>query len=85
MDGKIAFTENEYSFIEEKFGISKEAVDAFSEEEYFELQDKCSDIEVNAIMEAGNDELSDDGNTASAIITKIGDTLCGEDGEDDED
>ena len=81
---KVNFTENEYSFIEENFGFSKDEVDAFSEDDYFDLQDKCSDIEIDAISDAGDDELSDDGNTASDIVTKIGDTLCGGDDEDDE-
>lgn len=76
----IKFTEKEYVFIEEKFDISKEDVDNLSEDELYDLQDSCSDIEVDAIDEAGDEELPEEGKLAASIVTKIGNALCEDEG-----
>lgn len=75
----IGLTEEEYSFIEDKFGIKKESIDGYSEDELCDLQDICSDIEIEAATDAGDGNLSADGETASSIVTKIGIALCGDD------
>lgn len=76
MSALVRFTKKEYAFIDDKFGISKEQLDDYTEDELFDLQDKCSDIEIDAIKEAGNNKLSVDGETAAQIVTRIGNTLC---------
>ncbi len=82
MSALVKFTKKEYAFIEDKFGANKKQVDAYSEDELYDLQDKCSDLEIEAIEAAGDEDLSDEGKTAAEIVTKIGNTLCPE--EDDE-
>lgn len=79
----VKFTKKEYTFIEESFGLSKAVVNALTEDGLCDLQDKCSDIEVQAITEVGDDALPENANTAADIVTKIGNALCGGDDEED--
>ncbi len=74
----VKFTKKEYAFIDDKFGVNQKQVNAYSEDELYDLQDKCSDFEIEAIGIAGDGALSADGETAAEIVTKIGNILCPE-------
>ncbi len=82
MSALVKFTKKEYAFIEDKYGSTKKQVDTYSEDELYDLQDKCSDLEIEAIEAAGDETLSDEGKTAAEIVTKIGNTLCPEEGDE---
>ncbi len=68
----IKFTEKEYEFIESEFGYTKEQVDGLSPDELYDLADDCFVIEEEETVAAGEDgELSERGETAAGIVTKV--------------
>lgn len=69
----MKFTETEYAFLKEEFGLSETDVAALSEDELYDLGDKCFEIETEETVAAADGELSDRGATAAALVTKIND------------
>lgn len=68
----IKFTEEEYNFIVEEFGYSKEQVDGLGADELYDLADDCFIIEEEETVAAGDDgELSERGEIAAGIVTKV--------------
>lgn len=67
----MKFTEKEYAFLKNEFGYSKEDVDGFSEDELLDIGDNCFDIETDETLAAGDGKISERGEIAAALVTKI--------------
>ena len=67
----MKFTETEYAFLKEEFGLSESDVSALSEDERYDLGDKCFEIETEETIAAADGELSDRGKTAAELVTKL--------------
>ena len=50
----MIFTGKQYMFLEKEFGLSREAVDAMTEDELLELADRCFDIELEGDLQDGS-------------------------------
>lgn len=55
------FHPGDLDFIKEEFGVTKEQLEKFSLEDWYELREKCFDIEVHEALKAAEaEENSDD-------------------------
>ena len=71
-------------FIEKELGVSKDDVEDMSDDEFSELYDQLADIEVDEVCAAGDDDVSERGNTAADIVTILGNELYRPDSEEQE-
>lgn len=71
-------------FIEKELGVSKDDIEDMSDDEFSELYDQLADIEVEEVCTAGDDDVSERGNTAADIVTILGNELYRPDSEEQE-
>lgn len=62
-------------FIERELGFSTKDIEDMSDDEFSELYDQLANIEIDEVCAAGDDEVSERGNTAADIVTVLGNEL----------
>lgn len=67
----MKFSNQEYQFLMDEFGYTKDRIDRMTASELLDLGDDCFGIEEEETVAAGEDSLSIRGETAAAIVTKI--------------
>ena len=67
----IQFTAKEYAWIEAEFGYTRAQVDRLRPEELSDLANDCFVIEEVETVAAGEGDLSERGEIAAGIVTKV--------------
>ena len=65
------FNKAEYVFFQKEFALSASDVAMLSDDELYDLGDKCFEIETEEAIAADGSELSDRGKIAAGIVTRI--------------
>lgn len=66
-----SFNKEELDFLEKEFGLSEKDLAEISEDDLLGIGDQCFEIETEEVLAAGGGELSEWGETAAALVTKI--------------
>lgn len=67
----MTFTDRQYDFLEKEFRLTRQDVDAMTDDELLELGDRCFDIELEGDLQDGN-KMPDRCGIAAEIIDRIG-------------
>jgi hypothetical protein len=81
----MEFTKKELAFLEAEFGYAANDLENMNKESLYEVQDKCfviEEIETMAAIKDADGDLSERGEMAASIVTKIGNAFS--DKEDEE-
>jgi hypothetical protein len=81
----MEFTEKELSFLETEFGYAVNDLENMNKESLAEVQDKCfviEEIETVAAIKGADGDLSERGEMAARIVTKIGNAFSDKEDED---
>ncbi|MDR2042850.1 MAG: hypothetical protein LBQ15_00475 [Clostridium sp.] len=67
----LAFKDKDYSFIESEFGLSRETVNALSDDGLVDLYEKCCEVEIDETSRAGDRSLTERGDMAVRLVNLI--------------
>jgi len=67
----MTYTKEELDFLEKEFGLSEKDLAEISEDDLLDIGDQCFEIETEEVLAASGGELSERGETAAALVTKI--------------
>lgn len=71
----MIFTNVQYVFLEKEFGLSNESINQMDNDAFGDLYDKVCDIEIDETCKAGNNPLTERGETAVEIVDIMADAL----------